>query len=67
MVFVDLQKGYDRVSREFIRWCLRKKCVPGGMFRVYNLYTRTVKLLYRLEEGIYSTFTQDSDCIKGLR
>ena len=30
VVFVDLEKVYDRVSRELIRWCLRKKRVPEG-------------------------------------
>ena len=41
-VFVDLEKAFDRVPREVIRWALRRQCVPERMISlVMALYVNT--------------------------
>ena len=34
MVFVDLEKAYDRVPRELIWYSLRRKCVPEAYMNI---------------------------------
>ena len=43
VVFVDVEKAYDRVPRELIWWCLRKKGVLWGYVTIiqYILCTMT--------------------------
>ena len=55
MVFVDLEKAYDRVSRELIWWCLRKKGVPEG-------YVKIIQDMYNDCETLLSTRTGDTEC-----
>ena len=54
MVFVDLEKAYDRVPRELIWWCLRKKGVPEG-------YVTIIQDMYNDCETLVSTRTGDTE------
>ena len=54
MVFVDLKKAYDRVSRDLIWWCLRKKGVPEG-------YVTIIKDMYNDCETLVSTRAGDTE------
>ena len=54
MVFVDLEKAYDRVPRELIWWCLRKKGVPEG-------YVTIIQDMYNDCKTLVSTRTGDTE------
>ena len=40
MVFVDIEKAFDRIPRDLIWWCLRKKGVS-------QMYAKIVQDMYR--------------------
>ena len=53
MVFIDLEKAYDRVHRKLIWRCLRKKDVPEG-------YVTIIQYMYNDCETLVSTRTGDT-------
>ena len=53
MVFVDLERVYDRVPRELIWWCLRKNRVPEG-------YVTIIQYMYNDCETLVSTRAGDT-------
>ncbi len=40
MIFVDLEKAYDRASRDLIWWAMRKRSIPEG-------YVKVIQDMYR--------------------
>ena len=56
MVFVDLEKekAYDRLPRDLIWWCLRKKGVPEG-------YRTIIQDMYNDCETLVSTRAGDTE------
>ena len=37
MVFVDLEKAFDRIPKDLIWWCLRKKGVPEEYVKIVQV------------------------------
>ena len=63
--FVDLEKAFDRVPREVVRWALRKLGVDEWLIRtVMALYTEACTVV-RTDAGLSESFEVRLVCIKG--
>ncbi|CAK1580055.1 unnamed protein product [Parnassius mnemosyne] len=51
MVFVDLEKAYDRVPREVLWWALKMKGMPGKYVRLVRAMYRTSRTCVRSAAG----------------
>ena len=66
MVFIDLEKSYDKVSREILWWTLMKKRVPIKYIDIIKDMYDGVVTNDRTCEGIVSVFLSQLDYIKDL-
>ena len=57
MVFIDLEKDYDKVPRETLWWTLMKKGVPIKYIDIINDMCEGVVVNVRTYEGITSNFS----------
>ena len=62
MFFVDLEKVFNRIPRDLIWWCLRKKGVP-------EKYVKIVQDMYRRKEERreQTKFSRNEDVEMGKR
>ena len=54
--FVDLEKAYDRVPREILCWCLRRKGVSEKLVRMVMKTYQDCKTAVRTIEGLSREF-----------
>ena len=57
MVFVDLEKAFDRIPRDLIWWCLRKKGVPEESVKIVQDMYRSSKTQVVTQKGETEYFT----------
>ena len=59
MCFIDLEKAYDRVPREVVYWCLRKRGVPEKLVRILKMMYEGAKTTVRTKQGRTEAFPVD--------
>ena len=59
MVFVDLEKAFDRIPRDLIWWCLRKKGVPEEYVKIVQDMYRSSKTQVVTQNGESEYFPID--------
>jgi hypothetical protein len=56
MIFIDLEKAYDKISRNIMWWALKKKLVPTKYVTlIKNMYTNIV-IYVRACDNVSNTF-----------
>ena len=56
MAFLDLEKVYDRVTREVMYWCLRKRGVIEGLVKIVKATYNGAKTRIRTQHGNTEAF-----------
>ena len=51
LTFVDLEKAYDRVPRDLVYWCLRRRGVPEKLVRLVEATYRGASTVVRTTHG----------------
>ena len=51
IVFVDLEKAFDRIPRDMIWWCLRRKGVPEEYVKIVQYMYRSCKTKVVTQKG----------------
>jgi hypothetical protein len=51
MVFIDLEKAYDKISRDLIWWVLNKRNVPRGYLKMIKDMYEGVVMRLRTTSG----------------
>ena len=59
MVFVDLEKAFDRIPRDLIWWCLRKKGVPEEYVKIVQDMYRSSKTQVVTQKGETEYFPKE--------
>jgi hypothetical protein len=57
MMFVDLEKAYDRVPRKVLCWAMKVKGVPEKYVKVVQAMYRDARTQVRTEAGITDQFS----------
>ena len=66
IVFVDLEKAYDRVSRDLIWWALGYKNIPEAYITIIQDMYKATKPRVKKRCGLTRTSTLRSDYTKDL-
>jgi hypothetical protein len=64
MIFIDLEKAYDKIPRNIMWWALKRKLVPTKYTLIKDMYTNVVTCV-RACDGESDTFPIKMDYIKG--